>query len=90
MGEVSIGDFVGWVLASLGLVVTIMAKVVSSQGGRIQAVDAKHDVLQKDVTDAKLYSARNYATKDELKTTQDAIIQRLDKIYDKLDTKADK
>lgn len=84
------GDFIGWVLGGLGLVVTVMARILSSQGGRIDKVSDKHDTLSREVSRAQLYSAQNYATKSELKISHDAIVQRLDRIYDKLDQKADR
>jgi len=46
--------------------------------------------LKRDISSLELHVSENYARKDDVVAKFDRIEQLLDKIYDKLDTKADR
>ena len=67
---------------------------IDSNSAKIDAVrddfDMKIDTLGNKLADHKLYAANNFATKLEVKDMTDRVLNKLDKIDEKLDKKADK
>lgn len=56
----------------------------------IRGLESNQAVLAKSISDHKIHAAETFATKTDVRDGFDRLMTKLDKIDDKLDTKADK
>lgn len=88
-GIIATGVFglIGWVLK---MVFSTLKEHKQYQGILSKEMHEKHNNLSTSLAAHKLHAAETFATKIEVKEGFDKIMNKLDKIDDKLDLKADK
>ena len=77
-----------WAIVSIGAGLTgwVFKMVFAS----IKDVEVNQDILARGLADHKLHAAETFATKTDVQMGFDRIMNKLDKIDEKLDSKVDK
>lgn len=73
-----------------GGVIALLGFLLSRTYGRIDSAHEELSVVRKDMTELALQVAKDYIRRDDFRAVTDAIFNKLDRIEDKLDGKADK
>lgn len=76
-----------WILSAFGAVLGFLLRVVWQAVKDLQAVDKE---LTEKVSSIEVLVAGNYVRKDEFNISAAALFQKLDRIEDKIDKKADR
>lgn len=77
----------GFVVAGVFGVISWVLKMIF---GNLKEHDKKLDMINKRLSEHKLHAAENFATKGDVEKGFDRVVEVLDSINAKLDTKADK
>lgn len=77
----------GWIVSGLFGLVGWVIKLIRDE---IKEIKMRVQKAHEEVDDFKLYSAKTYTTKDDVRAVENNIMSVLRRIEDKLDKKADK